>query len=120
WTKTLGRDAGTSPKPRPVGPARPCQRSQGARPQRARLSSNPMMEGPWCRFQREARARERYYPMVEAEQTNRSPEHAIRELPPECRRHAVCFHKGKADIPDIRTTIPDCPVTKGTAYTFVQ
>ena len=23
-------------------------------------SSNPMMEGPWCRFRREARARERY------------------------------------------------------------
>ena len=23
------------------------------------LSSNPMMEGPWCRFRREARARER-------------------------------------------------------------
>ena len=23
-------------------------------------SSNPMLEGPWCRFRREARARERY------------------------------------------------------------
>jgi hypothetical protein len=23
-------------------------------------SSNPMMEGPWCRFRREARARERH------------------------------------------------------------
>jgi len=24
------------------------------------LSSNPMMEGPWCRVRREARARERH------------------------------------------------------------
>jgi len=26
----------------------------------ATSSSNPMMEGPWCRFRREARARERH------------------------------------------------------------
>ena len=29
-------------------------------------SSNPMLEGPWCRFRREARARERHQHMVDS------------------------------------------------------
>jgi hypothetical protein len=33
---------------------------QGRRKDCSILSSNPMMEGPWCRFRREARARERH------------------------------------------------------------
>src|SRR5258708_708086 len=35
-------------------------RRQGRPKDCSTSSSNPMMEGPWCRFRREARARERH------------------------------------------------------------
>jgi len=35
-------------------------RRQGRPKDCSASSSNPMMEGPWCRFRREARARERH------------------------------------------------------------
>src|SRR5262249_10610712 len=38
----------------------PLIRRQGRVKDCSTLSSNPMMEGPWCRFRREARARERH------------------------------------------------------------
>src|SRR5262249_12182615 len=38
----------------------PLIRRQGRPKDCSTLSSNPMMEGPWCRFRREARARERH------------------------------------------------------------
>jgi len=41
----------------PLGPA---ELRQGRPKDRSTLSSNPMMEGPWCRFRREARTCERY------------------------------------------------------------
>jgi SAM-dependent methyltransferase len=34
--------------------------TRGNHPDKTTSSSNPMMEGPWCRFRREARARERH------------------------------------------------------------
>jgi len=38
-----------------------CRQLRQGRPKdRSTPSSNPMMEGPWCRFRREARARERH------------------------------------------------------------
>ena len=38
----------------------PSARRQGRPKDCSTSSSNPMMEGPWCRFRREARARERH------------------------------------------------------------
>ena len=38
----------------------PPNQRQGRLKDCSALFSNPMMEGPWCRFRREARARERH------------------------------------------------------------
>src|SRR6476660_4776874 len=38
----------------------PCDCRQGRPIDCSASSSNPMMEGPWCRFRREARAREQH------------------------------------------------------------
>src|SRR5258705_12686533 len=54
-------------------------RRQGRPKDCSTSSSNPMMEGPWCRFRREARARERHRHVVVDSLKALDPKRPIRE-----------------------------------------
>ena len=54
-------------------------RRQGRPKDCSASSSNPMMEGPWCRFRREARARERHRHCGEDSLNALDPNRPIRE-----------------------------------------
>jgi hypothetical protein len=69
---------------------------QGRPKDRSTLSSNPMMEGPTCRFRREARARERYRHGLKA----LDPDRPIREADIAERNWHVRFVP-QADIANI-------------------
>src|SRR5439155_22113302 len=54
-------------------------RRQGRPKDCSTSSSNPMMEGPWCRFRREARARERHRHRSRGQSDVLDPGRPIRE-----------------------------------------
>ena len=57
----------------------PSDRRQGRPIDCSASFSNPMMEGPWCRFRREARARERRRHCTGGESEALDPNRPIRE-----------------------------------------
>src|SRR6188768_1739625 len=63
-------------------------------------SSNPMMEGPWCRFRREARARERHRHRMLDSLKVLDPEVPIREADTGRTFPEVCFGQPLADEVD--------------------
>ena len=57
-------------------------------------SSNPMMEGPWCRFRREARARERHRHRSRGQADVLDPGRPIREADFGCPGRLECCGNG--------------------------
>src|SRR3977135_2673266 len=73
-------------------------RRQGRPKDCSASSSNPMMEGPWCRFRREARAREQHRHAAVDSLKVLDPKWPIREATKFCDA-AKCRDGPIADIP---------------------